>query len=510
MIKNKINEAQFLIDLNKPRGDGIKVGLKTALHDGQIKMLAPLYDPKIQIVMAPSARKFGKSEACLYAAYRHCALNPGSIVYIVGPEKTHIADIYWDGQRAQRFLGDDSDKYIEKVKDRERMIIFKNTSVLKLMGSENWKAGQGLSPDLIIYDEFKAFHPKFHTEMAPNVAAKGAKFLIVGTQPQAGDRNKTEYEAVLARVKKNPASCSYAEYTTFDNPIMHLPANKAAIEEHIAQLREAGDEATVQREYYSRIIPGGSRSIFPMFRRDKHVKRHAFIMDLIKNNERQFDWYCVIDPAGSSTYAASFLATHTKTKHTFLLDELYIKDRMLTSTKHVIPLIKEKMLELNPNMRPKDWIKVCDEQASHHIIEIVTNYPDMAFMASQKLKNNKDEMHMTLKDMFTYDKLIFSDRCVNASKEIEEYATNAEGLTIKNRHSLDHLIDTLVYFLHTSRYTLAELLEGDRQAPEGWVWFKDGFRPLGHIDYTGFNTSDDDYLDSDFNLLDQFEDDDFW
>ena len=501
MLQNKIDTVQFLKDLNKPRGDGLIVGLTSALHNAQIRMIHPLYQDGIQMVMVPSARKVGKSHAASYVAWRHAGLNPYTVVYLIGPEKTHIADIYWDNQRIQRFLGDDSEKYVHKIKDRERMIVFKNGSIIKLMGSENWKAAQGLTPDLLIYDEYKHFHPKFHPEMAPNVAAKGAKIFIVGTPPQVGDRNKLEYEGMLNYAKENPATCHYEEFNVWDNPIMHLEANKKAIDADIARLRSMGDEASVQREYYAKIVPGGSRSIFPMFTKDRHVKRHEFIMDFIRGNERQFDWYCVIDPAASSVYAVSFLATHTKTKLTFLLDELYIKDRMLTTTGHIIPMIKEKMLELNRNIKPTDWFKVCDEQAAHHIIEIISRYPDMAFMPSQKLKNNKDEMHMTIKDMFTYDKLIFSDRAVNAAKEVEEYATSAEGLTLKTRHSKDHLLDTFVYFLHTSHYNLAELLAGDRAAPKGWSWFKDGFRPFGHSDYTGFNIDEDDNIE--FDVFDQ-------
>lgn len=475
---NKIDTVQFLKDLNKPRGDGLKVGLKTALHDGQIKLLAPLYDPNITLVMAPSARKFGKSQVCLYAAWRHCCLNPNSVVYLVGPEKTHIADIYWDAQRAQRFLEDDSDKYILKIKDRERMVVFKNGSIIKLMGSENWKAGQGLTPDFIIYDEFKAFHPKFHTEMAPNVAARGAKLLIVGTHPQAGDRNKTEYESILDHIKANPQSSSYAEYSTFDNPIMNLPAQKKAIEDHIAQLRAAGDEATVQREYYSKIIPGGSRAIFPMFSREKHVKRHEFIMSQIKGNERQFQWFVSIDPASHSVYGGAFIAYHERTKQVFILDELYIQDRMETSTKRVIPLIKAKCMELYPSSHVDDWMRICDEQASIHMVEIISNYPDMAFMPSQKLKNDKSDMHMILKDMMNLDLFVVSDRCVNTIKEIESYATDTEGRLVKNRHSKDHVIDALCYWLHHANYSVADAYEIKKELKD-YNWAVKGFSSFG-------------------------------
>jgi len=477
-LKNTINEAQFIKDLNRPRGEGLLVNLTSRLHDGQIKALAPLYDPKISLVFTPSARKFGKSEMSLYAAWRHCGMHPGSMVYLIGPEKTHIADIYWDGQRAQKFLEEDSEKYIAKIKDRERMIIFKNGSVLKLMGSENWKAAQGLTPDLIIYDEFKHFHHKFHTEMAPNVAARGAKILIVGTQPQVGDRNKNEYEGMYEYCKQNPNTTAYAEYATFDNPIMHLPAQRKAIDEHIAQLRAAGDEATVQREYYSKIVPGGSRAIFPMFSRDRHVRRHEYIMAQIKGVEHQFEWWNIIDPS-STTYGGIFLAYHPKTKMLFCLDELYIKDRFKTSTKEVGPVIKDKMQELNSRLKPRDWYKVGDQAAALHLIDMQANFPDLSFMQSLKNNNNKDDMIMVLKDMLTEDLLIFSDRCINTIKEFEEYATNQDGQLVKNRHSKDHNIDNFCYFLHYVNYNIKEIYSARLDLPPEWSWFIKGFTMFG-------------------------------
>ncbi len=477
-MKNTINETQFLKDLNKPRGEGITAGLTTRLHEAQISMVKPLYDPKITMVFNACARKVGKTEAGLYMAWRHAGLNPGSVIFIAGPDKEHLQNIYWVGDRAARFLEEDSEKYIKRIDRRSKTITLINDATIKFLGSENWRSGQGLSPSLLIYDEFKAFHPLFHTEMAPNVSAKGAKIVIIGTHPKAGDRNKTEYDAVLEYCKSNSNTCAVAEFATHQNPLQMLPKEKAAREAHIAQLRAANDEATVQREYYSKIVPGGSRAIFPMFSRDRHVRRHEYIMAQLKGAEHQFEWWCIIDPS-STTYGGIFLAYHPKTKMLFCVDELYIKDRFKTSTKEVGPLIKDKMQELNAKLKPREWYKVGDQAAALHLIDMQANFPDLSFMQSLKNTNNKEDMIMILKDMLTEDLLVFSDRCVNTIKEFEEYATNQDGALVKNRHSKDHNKDNFCYFLYYVNYNIKEIYSARLDLPPEWSWFVKGFSMFG-------------------------------
>jgi hypothetical protein len=495
-IKNKIDINEALADLNKPRGAATKVGITSALHKGQIELLAPLYQKDIYTLFGACGRKWGKTQAACYAAWREALTNPGSVTFLVGPEKDHLGRIYWLNKRLQNFLEDDSEKYIKKVQDREKLVHFKNGSIISLMGSENFGAGNGLTPDLIIYDEFKIFHPRFHSQMNPNRAAKGAKLFIIGTQPEIGDRNKQGYEDLLKFCQESPNSTSVIQ-TTFDNPVMHQEANKALIEQDILEARARGDEAYVQREYYSKIVPGGSRAIFPMFSKDRHVRRHEFIMAQLKDVEHQFEWYSIIDPS-STTYGGIFLAYHPKTKMAFVLDEMYVKDRFKTSSKEIGPVVMDKMRELNTRIRPKDWYKIGDQAAALHLIDISANFPDLVYMQSQKNTNNKDDMLMILKDMLTMDLLIFSDRAVNAIKEFEEYATSPEGAVIKNRHSKDHLIDCCIYFLHFVNYNAQEVYTARLDLPPEWSWFIKGFGMFG-AEKTG---ELDELLDQEFGYRD--------
>lgn len=436
MQKTKFSIKEALRDLNKPRGELLKLGFKGALTDFQVSALKPLYDDKINTVFIAASRKTGKTQMAIYAAYKHAFENPGSIIYFVGPEKDHLAKIYWVNNRLQRFLGDDSDKYIKSIRDREKTIRLHNNSVILLMGSENWKAGQGHDPDLLIYDEFKAFHPKFHTEMGPNRAAKGAKLLIIGTQPSVGDRNKEEYES-MAENAQNSEGAAYFEATIWDNPINLQENNKKIIEEEIQRLRDSGQEDVVQREYFSKIVPGGSRSVFPTFNREKHVISHSLIMERIKAHADQFDFYNIIDPAGRGIFGGIFAAINRKTKHIFILDEIYEKDRILSVVSNMIPHIMGKMVELNPNLKPANWIKLCDEHETLYIAEIYNSY-GLVYGTTDKNNNKKEGGLSILRDAFLLDRIYLSDRCINAAKEIEEYAYNEFGEIPKNHRVKDH------------------------------------------------------------------------
>ena len=176
---------QIIQDLNKPFGDGTKVGLKGRLHEDQIKQLAPLYDTTntVNSLFLSCGRKYGKTELVGYVLWRHALLNPGSACYYVGPEATHARKILWDTQRIQKFMGKDTNKYMLKTQDQPMKIILKNGSFIQLVGSDNYAVANGLTPHIAVYDEFKAFNHRWHTEFAPNRAAKAAPLVIIGTKP---------------------------------------------------------------------------------------------------------------------------------------------------------------------------------------------------------------------------------------------------------------------------------------------------------------------------------------
>ena len=269
---------EIVTDLNKPRGLGVTAGLKTRLHEGQIEVLSPIYKGGKKLLMLPCGRKFAKTETAAYFLWKQALNVPNSACYYVCPEGSHGRELVWNNHRLQQFLGNDTKKYIRTIRNQEMSIILKNGSFIRVIGSENYGVANGLTPHIAVYDEFKLFHHRWHTDFSPNLAIHAAPLMIIGTLPTPGDKNSEQYFEILEMAKKHDSAEVFYK-TTWDNPINTLiPEIKEGIERDIEMLRMRNEEDVVQREYYSRIVPGGRRAVFPMFNRERHIKGHGGIM----------------------------------------------------------------------------------------------------------------------------------------------------------------------------------------------------------------------------------------
>lgn len=451
LSNNDLHYLRVLEDLNAPQGDGLLVGLTHRLHSAQIDALRPLYEDNCRILMLPCGRKFGKSEVVGYVLWRQALFYPGSMCYYIAPERTQGREIMWNNKRLQTFIGKASDKYIDKISDVEMKITFLNGSVIKILGSENWAAANGLTPSIAVYDEYKVFHPKWHTEFDPNRAAKAAPLVIIGTMPKVGDCNKEEYEAMLNYCSTNK-DCAVKIYTSFDNPINQLPNQKAALEAQIARLEALGEHDVVQREYFSRIVPGGSRAVFPMLN-EQHVKPHDVLMAEIAKDAHKLEWFCIADPGTTTRFGVLFGCLNPYTKQLYILDEIYEGDQRETSTLTMYPKIVEKAMGLHGNW--ETWLKGYDEAAAWFSNEVLNRY-GIYFQPTDK-NNNKKEVGISLiKDLLVFNKLVMSDRCVNLFKEMTDYAKDDKGEIPKRKGIYDHLIDCLRYTLSLLNYTIVE------------------------------------------------------
>ena len=472
---------QILEDLNKPRGDGLKVDLKTRLHNDQIEQLKPLYDEgnEINSMFLACGRKYGKTELMAYALWRHALLNPNSSCYYVAPENNHAREILWRNGRIQKFLAEDCKKYIKKITDQDMTIWFKNGSFIRLIGSDNYMVANGLTPSIAVYDEFKGFNHRWHTEFAPNRAAKAAPLIIIGTKPRSGNKNMDQYDEILEYAKAHPKTWYVAERTTFDNPINHLPAQKEVIEQEIAQLLARGEEDVVQLEYYSRRISGGKRAIFPMFDKDKHVFAHDELYNKIKRDVKKLDWYIIKDPGTVTCFGVLIAAINPYSKEIYILDEIYETDQRETSTRKIYPRSEAKALELYPGSNiHDDFIKTADEAAAWYMNEVMDQF-GVYFSPTSKNHNKKEDGISLIKDIMLFNLIQISDRCTNLAIEIDKYALDDRG-NIPKKH--DHLIDCLRYLLAAAHYNMHEMLEAVRTRSDKDTIQKNRFRDPGFED----------------------------
>lgn len=447
---------EIMQDLNLPNLRGSKSGLVTRLHEKQIECLKSLYVDKKNLLFLACGRKFGKSEIACYVLWRHALLNPGSACYYIGPESTHARKILWDKGRIQKFIGKESAKYVESYQNLMMKIIFKNGSFIQIVGSDNWQAANGLDPDMVVYDEFKVFNPRWHTEFNPNRIANNAPLVIIGTLPKIGDQNKDEYESIFDFAKKDKNHSAVHIYSTFDNPIlMSNPEIKASVEHEIDILRARGEEEVIQREYYSKIIPGGSRAVFPMLN-EKYIKPHHLVYEEVVRDLGRMEWFCITDPGTTTCFAALIGCINPYSRKIYLLDEIYEKDQNMTSVRMMYPRLEAKMKLHYPGSNVHDdWIKVFDEAAAWFANEVMQQYA-VYFMPTEKHLHQKDTGISLIKDILIHDLVVISDNCEHLFHEMRNYAKDDKG-NIPKRN--DHLIDCLRYLLGATNYSMLEALE---------------------------------------------------
>jgi hypothetical protein len=403
--------------------------------------------------MLPCGRKFGKTDVASFVLWHKALHTPGSACYYIAPEGSHGRKIVWDTQRLQKFMGANTKKYIKTIKDMEMKIVLNNGSFIQVMGSENWAAANGLTPAIAVYDEFKAFHPQWHVEFSPNRAAKAAPLLIIGTLPKPGDRNIDQYNQVLEYCKKTKG-CAVIYKTTWDNPINHLPEQKAIIEAEIQRLRDHGDEDVVQREYYSKIVAGGSSAVFPMLT-DAHKVQHHKILEEIKKDIKKLNFYCIADPGTTTCFAVLFAALNPYNKKMYILGEIYEKSQKATSTRIIYPRMRLKMQELNPYIEEDDWFKVYDEAGAWFANEVLVTY-STTFFKTEKRQGDKEEGLSVIKDMLIHNSVIISDTCENLFNEMKMYAKDIKGNIPKKN---DHLIDCYRYLIQAANYDFNSVIE---------------------------------------------------
>ncbi len=459
---------EILEDLNKPNQRGTKSGLDTRLHEKQIECLKPLYQEKKSLVVLACGRKFGKSEVACYVLWRHALLNPGSACYYVAPEYSHARKIIWDKGRLPRFMGSSSSKYVDSTQNVTMKVQLKNGSFIQVLGSDNWAAANGLDPNIVVYDEFKAFNTRWHTEFNPNRIANNAPLVIIGTLPKVGDQNQAEYEAIFEFANRDSQYSAVRTYTSFDNPVlMNDPSLRAATEREIQALRDRGEEDVVQREYYSKIIPGGARAVFPMFT-DKYVSPHHEIVEEISKDRKKLEWFCITDPGSTTCFAVLIGCINPYSRQIYLVDEIYEKDQSMTSVRMMYPRIEELMRKYNPGASiHDDWLKVFDEAAAWFANEVMQQY-GVYFSPTAKHLNHKDVGLSLIKDILIHKLVKISSNCKHLTDEMTKYAKDDKG-NIPKRN--DHLIDCFRYMLGATNYSMTEALEAFTSVnPEQDLW----------------------------------------
>lgn len=416
-------------------------------HPGQIPVGNAIFYQGKKRVFVRCGRKWGKTEKLCYTLYRWAGTTPNGQFYYVAPFYNQAAEIIWHPGRLKNFLGPHMGKYIADINETDRRIIFKNGSFIKLVGSDNHQAGRGFNPDGAVYDEFKDHDYRFHEGFVDNLITKKAPLLIVGTPPETFDHFfcRTEEDFKL------DVRGAYYKMPTSTNPYIDPEELKREKESAIRK----GEWAKYMREIEAEIVPGGSNAIFPMFEiprydesgklvgESRHVKDHETLLNMVQTRARDYDYYLMFDPGSSITMAALLVAIHRGYKQILILDEIYIRERMKTSTKQVYPLAVEKMDAIT---KRHHWHQGYDHAATWFQVEVANEF-GVGLIPCQKDLGTKEEKLSTIKDFMLADLFLVSKNCKSFISEASTYATDDKGRIPKVN---DHLIDCIRYIFNAA------------------------------------------------------------
>lgn len=423
-------------------------------HPGQIPVGNAIFYQNKKRTFVRCGRKWGKTELLCYTLYRWAGTTPNGQFYYVAPFYNQAAEIIWHPGRLKHFLGSHASKYIDHINETDRRIVFKNGSFIKLVGSDNHQAGRGFNPDGAVYDEFKDHDYRFHEGFVDNLITKKAPLLIVGTPPETFDHFfcRTEEDFKL------DVRGSYFKMPTATNPYLDP---EELVREKESAIRK-GEWAKYMRELEAEIVPGGANAIFPMLEiprydssgnlvgESRHVKDHAPLVTEVQRKYKDYDYYLMFDPGSSITFAALLVAIHRGTKKVIVLDEIYIRNRMETSTRQIYPMAVTKMREIG--RKQVDWHQGYDHAATWFQVEVWNEFQvNLIPCIKDRGQDKKEETLSCIKDFLLQDLMVISKNCKSFISEMSTYATDDKGKIPKIN---DHLIDCIRYIfkqagLHT-------------------------------------------------------------
>lgn len=423
--------------------------------EGQKTIGKAVLSGNYSVVFVQLGRQTGKSELVNGLAWYKGLLSPRSATYYFCPKQKQAKEVVWAKNRIQTMnaaTAMDMDKledfisygkkYVKgKPNNSEMRLTWHNDSFIKIDGSDNYDEYRGITPDLLIFDEYRDFRPGAYDALKASTTTKKATIVIIST-PSAGSGFYTD----LADYCKNPKNTDsiYFQAPTWMSPYQDLD-NLAKIREEYVQ---KGELDVWLREYCAEFVVGGSRSIFPMLKGDEYVSHNQATIDA----GRAQDFYCICDPgsaAKGSAFAVIFIAYNPYTKRIVLLDELYLTDEGEKTVGTVEPLIREKVAELAPFHSKHDWIYIYDEAATWWKNEMVER--GYAFNPTNKKAKSKDDGLSAIKDALIAKKITWSVRCKNLMWEMCNYIRDDKGNISKKD---DHLIDAFRYFIQSSNYHL--------------------------------------------------------
>lgn len=413
------------------------------LHKGQIELARLVFHHGYIDVMEQCGRNFGKSHVLRYCAIRYALQNERTAVYIGAPQRQHAYEIHWTNPESNlltmipaEFLCDGDDA----TNKSELRVNLKNGSYIKLFGVENISALRGIKPHFLGCDEFQDWSEDAWVGMAPNLIAKKATVIKIGTPPDKTNFYIKHRAYIMGRINEGSKRHHYREIPTSTNPLI----DPIWLDEIRKELYAKGQEAVWKREYLAQFVPGGAGAVFPNWDR-KFIKPHDELMAFVKNDSHKLRWFTIADPGSTSTFAVLFACYNQFTSRLYLLGEIYERDPKQTRTIQIYDRIKQIEETLAPSAK---WTRIYDQAAKWFANEVQYHYR-INLSPTNKQQDSKERNISLIKDIMFHEHMYVSERCKNFVEEIEGYVLKDNG-DLPDED--DHLMDCLNYLVSACNF----------------------------------------------------------
>jgi len=426
---------------------------------GQKEVLEDLLVNKKRIVFLNCGRKFGKTEIAMYYLWRKAAEIPNSVWFYVCPTAELGKKVVWDTKRLQTF---GPRNYLldgkQGIKESTQSIHFKNGSGIYIVGSNvDTDSLLGVMPHGAVYDEFRAFSPRFHESMRANFLPHKAAVLIISTPPSKEDilSGKCAFYAKMIKICKVTDRYSYYHRTSLDNPHM----DKEDLEFEKQELYANGEEHVWHRENMAEIVFGSQHSMYPELT-ESSLTPHLDLKRMLTKQETELDWFVVVDPSGAKRWGVLFAAVNPYDRMVYLVDCITL-DSLIPSQRNEMSAlvlwskIENICRELNPHIDPDQWHIVYDSAESFFYNELRINVGEhLNIYPVNKNKMSKTEGFSRIKDLISTKSLYISDRVLMLISELRGMKINP--VTELPKKEFDELIDCLRYLIYEVNYIFLE------------------------------------------------------
>jgi len=426
-------------------------------HEGQAEIIRAVFAEKCQVVQVQCARNAGKTDACLYIAWRYALTHPNALVLIITPTLVQGQKIYWTSKRIQTY-GPRSCLVQGKTafSETQKSVRFRNGSTIMVDGCENYEGLRGVKPHFVIYDEFQHHSPEFDSEvMQPNLSTGLVQLVAVGTPPKRKCYYTEFKNNLLHRIGEKDTSHKYIEFPIWKNPLIDKNWLKAKKAELVRQDRLN----TWIREYEGRDAFDEEGAILATWNPERHVSSRETIKKQISAEPERYKFYAIFDPASASTFAVLFVAWSKYTGKVYILDEIYerVRARMTAGA------IWERADNIKAQWsEPIDgWVNIYDKAALWFVQEVVSSYGEdraINFIGAEKTFKNKSFMDATRPGETLLIELLGEPGRFKASRDCKHFLYEMNNYVRDERgrypSDFDHLIDDLHYWVMASGFKM--------------------------------------------------------